>query len=302
MPISRPARFRGALLGLAVGDALGTTLEFSNRGTFRLITDMTGGGPFRLAPGQWTDDTSMALCLAASLVECRGFDARDQIERYCRWQDEGYYSSTGRCFDIGMTVRAALDRYRSTKDPFAGPTLPNTAGNGCITRLAPVPMFFCADPDSARANSAESSRITHGAPECLDACRLFGGMLQRALVGETKEEVLLGEAQTFQGSPALMMVARGDYRQKDEKSLRPSGYVVDCLEAALWCFRKTRSFERAVLRAANLGGDADTTAAVCGQLAGAFYGAQAIPSQWVSKLAMHEEIARLADSLAVERS
>src|SRR5687767_1586163 len=141
MPISRPARFRGALLGLAVGDALGATLEFTNRGTFRPITEMTGGGPFRLEPGQWTDDTSMALCLAASLVECRGFDARDQMERYCRWQDDGFYSSTGRCFDIGMTVRAALDRFRSTRDAFAGPELLNTAVKGCIKRLVHVAML-----------------------------------------------------------------------------------------------------------------------------------------------------------------
>ena len=100
-------RYRGALLGLAVGDALGTTLEFKRPGSFAPITDMVGGGPFGLKPGQWTDDTSMALCLAESLVECRGFDPVDQLRRYCRWYREGHLSSTGRCFDIGNTTRAA---------------------------------------------------------------------------------------------------------------------------------------------------------------------------------------------------
>lgn len=292
-----PARFRGALLGLAIGDATGTTLEFTSPGKFKPITGMVGGGPFRLEPGQWTDDTSMALCLATSLVECRGFDPRDQIERYCRWEEKGYLSSTGRCFDIGMTTRAALDRYRATGDPFAGPALPNTAGNGCIMRLAPIPMFYMSDARAARHFSAESSRVTHGAPECLDACRLFGGILHRALHGVGKQEVLLGDAEDFQGSPGLIAIARGAYRNKRETEIRPSGYVVDSLEAALWSFFKTTTFESAVLRAANLGGDADTTAAICGQVAGAFYGASGIPEQWRKKVAMRDELIRLANAL-----
>ena len=105
-------RFRGCLLGLAAGDALGTTLEFKSPGTFEPIDDMIGGGPFGLRAGQWTDDTSMALCLATSLIECGGFDAMDQMRRYVRWRDEGYLSSTGYCFDIGNTVSGALDRFR----------------------------------------------------------------------------------------------------------------------------------------------------------------------------------------------
>src|SRR5437879_921177 len=124
-------RFRGCLVGLAVGDALGTTVEFQPRGTFTPVHDLVGGGPFNLAPGEWTDDTSMALCLATSLVECATFDARDQMERYCHWRDEGYISSNGRCFDIGNTVAAALGRYRETGKPFAGSIDPKTAGNGC---------------------------------------------------------------------------------------------------------------------------------------------------------------------------
>jgi ADP-ribosyl-[dinitrogen reductase] hydrolase len=287
--LSDPGHFRGGLLGLAIGDAIGTTLEFTSRGAFKPITDMLGGGPFHLKPGQWTDDTSMALCLATSLVECHGFDARDQMDRYHRWYEDGYLSSTGRCFDIGVTTRASLDRYRATGDPFAGPTLPNTAGNGCIMRLAPVPMFFCSDPEAARHYAAESSRTTHGAPECLEACRLFAGMLVGAINGDSKEEVLLRDARSFKGSANLMAIARGEYRTKSEDAIHGTGYVVQSLEAALWCFDKTKSFEAAVLRAANLGGDADTTAAVCGQVAGAFYGEAGIPEKWRKRVAMQDD-------------
>ena len=128
-------RYRGCLLGLAVGDALGTTLEFQPPGSFEPTADKVGGGPFRLKPGQWTDDTSMALCLAESLIERRGFDPVDQLERYCCWYRTGHLSSTGRCFDIGSTTRAALHRFERTREPCCGSTDPATAGNGSIMRL-----------------------------------------------------------------------------------------------------------------------------------------------------------------------
>src|SRR5436190_917254 len=152
-------RHIGCLIGLAVGDALGTTLEFRPKGGFDPIDDMIGGGPFGLNPGEWTDDTSMALCLADSLLESSGFDAADQMRRYVRWWREGYRSSRpGQCFDIGNTVRAALERFERTGTAFAGSTDPNSAGNGSLMRLAPVPMFYSDDPAQAIARAAESSR------------------------------------------------------------------------------------------------------------------------------------------------
>jgi ADP-ribosyl-[dinitrogen reductase] hydrolase len=290
-------RFRGCLLGLAVGDALGTTVEFRARGTFPLLDDIVGGGPFQLIAGQWTDDTSMALCLAASLTELRRFDARDQIERYWRWREHGYYSSTGRCFDIGSTVASALRRYRETGDPFAGSSDPLSAGNGCIMRLAPVAMFYFPDEAAATTYSGESSRTTHGAQECVEACRLFGGMICRALAGASKDDVLFGDTATGDRPPSIAAIARGDYVKRPEADVRSSGYVVESLEAALWCFTHTDDYASAVLRAANLGYDADTTAAVCGQLSGAFYGAGGIPMQWQAILAMRDQITALADDL-----
>jgi len=164
-------RYRGCLLGLAAGDAVGTTVEFAPRGSFAPVTDMAGGGPFGLRPGEWTDDTSMALCLAASLLERREFDPRDQMERYCRWWERGYMSSTGKCFDIGNTVRGALMRFQETGEPFAGSTHPQSAGNGSIMRLAPAAMFWSPNVDDVVHYCGESSRTTHGAAECVDACR-----------------------------------------------------------------------------------------------------------------------------------
>ena len=184
------ARFRGCLVGLAAGDALGTTLEFHSPGSFEPINDMVGGGPFGLEPGQWTDDTSIALCLAASLIEREGFDPPDQMRRYVRWWREGYMSSTGRCFDIGVTTSRALSRFMDTGEPYSGPTDPVSAGSGSLMRLAPVAMYFAGDPAEALARSADSSKTTHGPEEAVDACRYFAGLLVGALQGVAKEVLL----------------------------------------------------------------------------------------------------------------
>jgi ADP-ribosyl-[dinitrogen reductase] hydrolase len=289
--------FRGCLLGLAVGDAVGTTVEFRPRGSFPPVTDLTGGGPFHLNPGEWTDDTSMALCLAASLIECGGFNAKDQMDRYLRWYEEGYLSSNERCFDIGNTVRQALARYQHTGDPFSGSTDPSTAGNVSIMRLAPVVLFSYPHAETIWHYSAESSRTTHAAAECLDACRLLGDILFRALNGASQEDCLFGTLPERLASPAIQAIARGEYRGKAAHQINGSGYVVASLEAALWCFWTTETYEAAILAAANLGDDADTTAAICGQVAGAFYGEPGIPARWLEKLVMHQQIARFAEQL-----
>jgi ADP-ribosyl-[dinitrogen reductase] hydrolase len=254
-------RTRGCLLGLAVGDAVGTTVEFCARGTFPLVMDMTGSGPFSLEAGQWTDDTSMALCLATSLVACHGFDAHDQMRRYLDWSHRGYLSSNGVCFGIGNTVAAALNRYVNVGDPFAGSKDTDSAGNGSIMRLAPIPMYYEDAPDEMEDYAVRSSRTTHGATECLDACRLLALIIRRALVGESKEQVILGESGRSFGKSKITSIARADYTTKTEIDIRGTGYVVDSLEAAMWCFSGTDDFRAAILKAANLGDDADTTAA-----------------------------------------
>lgn len=290
-------RVRGCLLGLAVGDAIGTTVEFKPRGTFEPLTDMVGGGPFRLAPGQWTDDTAMALCLGASFLEREQCDPRDQMERYVRWFRDGFMSCTGSCFDIGNTVRNALVRFEATGDPFSGSTDAHMAGNGCIMRLAPVALFYWLTEDAAETAAVESCRTTHGAVECIDACRLLARMLVRAQHGASKDDVLFADRARFGESSRIGQIAAGTYAGKDAGEISGSGYVVHCLEAALWCFHQTDTFADAVLAAANLGDDADTTAAVCGQLAGAYYGKSAIPRHWLERLAWGDRIGDMARDL-----
>jgi ADP-ribosyl-[dinitrogen reductase] hydrolase len=298
-------RFLGCLAGLAVGDAVGTSLEFMPPGSFAPLTDMLGGGPFGLEPGQWTDDTSMALCLAESLVVTGSFDPRDQMERYLRWYREGYWSSTGRCFDIGNTVRTALRRFEATGEPFAGSSDPRSAGNGSLMRLAPVVLFAVHDPARALHLAGESSRTTHGARAAIDACRFFAGLLVGALQGASKATLLAAGYSPQPGywavnplDPDITEIANGSFKTRQPPEIRGTGYVVQSLEAALWAFYHGRDFREGCLLAANLGDDADTTAAIYGQLAGAFYGLPGIPATWLAKLARREEILGLAQQLA----
>jgi ADP-ribosyl-[dinitrogen reductase] hydrolase len=297
-------RFRGCLLGLATGDALGTTLEFKSPGSFKPVEDIIGGGPFNLEPGQWTDDTSMALCLAESLIECRGFNPHDQMTRFVRWYRQGHLSSTGVCFDISNTVRSALISFEKTGEPFSGSTDFYSAGNGSLMRLAPVPMFYVKRPGEAIEKSGESSRTTHGVNSAVDACRFLGGLLVGALNGFSKDDLLSERFSPIDGYwevqplvEEIDQIAMGSFKKKQPPEIRGTGYVVDSLEAALWAFYQCESFEEGCLMAVNLGDDADTTGTVYGQLAGAYYGEQAIPSAWRSRLALNELIRDYADQI-----
>ena len=297
-------RYRGALLGLAVGDAVGTSVEFSRPGTFEPVTDMTGGGPFGLQAGQWTDDTSMALCLATSLIETRAFDPVDQLTRYVRWWREGYLSSTGRCFDIGNTVSDALHQFQRTNDPWSGSTDRMAAGNGSLMRLAPVPLAYAPNPVAAVRRAAESSRTTHGATEAVDACRYYAALIVGALNGELKERILSPgyalpgiDKEVEPLAPAVEAIAAGSFAEKSPPEIAGTGYSVNSLEAALWAFWNSDNFRDGCLLAVNLGDDADTTVAIYGQVAGAFYGESGIPAEWLQRLHERDMIGRLAESL-----
>jgi len=233
-------RYLGALLALACGDAVGTTVEFSPRGSFAPVTGMTGGGPFGLQPGQWTDDTSMALCLAESLVQKGVFDAADQMVRYLNWWQWGYLSSTGTCFDIGGTVRSALASFQQTGNPWSGSATPDTAGNGSLMRLAPVVLFAYPDAEAAVAYAADSSRTTHAAAEAVESCQLLAALLCSALAG-TAKDALLDSIAFRPAEPKLMELASGSFLAKTEQQIRGTGYCVESLEAALWCFFHTDS-------------------------------------------------------------
>jgi ADP-ribosyl-[dinitrogen reductase] hydrolase len=203
-------RAKGALLGLAVGDALGTTLEFSARDTLPHHTEMTGGGPFHLRPGEWTDDTAMALALADSLITCQEFDPHDLMTHFVAWWREGEYSCTGTCFDIGTTTAQALARFEQAGNPFAGSTREDEAGNGSLMRSAPVALFCLHDADQAHHLAREQSRTTHGAPQCLDACAYFVQLLREAILGS--KDVL--RPRTFPGHPTIAAIAAGQWREQ----------------------------------------------------------------------------------------
>jgi len=291
-------RARGALLGLAAGDAVGTTVEFSPRGAVTPVSDMVGGGPFSLAPGQWTDDTSMALCLAESLIECAGHDPADQMRRYLRWHETGHLSSTGRCFDIGNAVRGQLMRFKRTGTPHDQFVDEEAAANGSLMRLAPVSIRWFHDPATVTAMAAASSRPTHPAARPVDACRVLAAMTAALVRGEPWETVT---APGFwnQGPlhPQIADIVAGSWRTKSRDEIRGTGFCVASLEAAIWAVDTASGFRTAILNAANLGDDADTTAAIAGQLAGARFGATGIPPAWLERLSLRTRIEALADAL-----
>ena len=285
-------RYRGSILGLAAGDAIGAPVEFRAPGSFEPVSGMASGGAFGLKAGQWTDDTSLALCLSESLIETKSFDLIDQLDRYILWYRHGHLSSTGECFDIGNTTSAALQEFERIRNPYSGPTSPSTAGNGSLMRLAPVPLVYANRFVEAVEKSGESSRTTHGATEAVDSCRYLGALITGAVNGQSKADLLSDhyseDASYWPADPLcekVAAIARGSFKEKEPPFIKGGGYVIECLEAALWAFHNSLSFESGCLLAVNLGDDADTTGAVYGQLAGAYYGASGIPRTWVNALA-----------------
>ncbi|MGI4939632.1 MAG: ADP-ribosylglycohydrolase family protein [Janthinobacterium lividum] len=266
----------GALLGLAVGDAVGAALEFSPKPRFAVLDDMTQGGPHHLARGQWTDDTAMALALADSLALAPGLDPADLIRRFLDWRDTGAYSCTGTCFDIGNATRTALERFRRTGEPLAGAANPAASGNGALMRLAPVAIRHWRNREVLQQGAALQTRTTHGSPATLAASGVLADMLADAIAGASLPEVL--------ASPAAGRI-EGGWRGLHRDVVEGSGWVVQALQAAVWAVARTTDFRSAVLLAANLGDDADSTAAIAGQLAGAIYGAAGIPPGWLDALA-----------------
>jgi len=285
----------GCLLGLAVGDAVGAAVEFQPRGSFPPVTDMTGGGPFNLKPGEWTDDTTQALCLGQSLLADGGVDLADFMTRMRAWMERGENTVPGRCFDIGNATRAAIERYIATGLAGAGSEAGDTAGNASLVRLAPLAIRAAQDVELARTLAIKQSRSTHATVECLDACALFVSYLVDALNGADKAGATRPRVLAL--APNLLFISAGEWRTKSRDEIQSSGYVVHTLEAALWSVWQTDNFKDAVLTAANLGDDADSVAAVAGQLAGALYGAKAIPPEWLAKLAWRDKLEQLANEL-----
>lgn len=297
--MTRIDRSRGALIGLAVGDALGAAVEFQSPGGFLPVTGYRDGGPHRLKPGEWTDDTSMALALADSIAAV-GWDVHDQARRYIEWWKTGKYSVNGRCFDIGITTQGALSRFAAEPNAFtSGDRADRASGNGSIMRLAPVPIRYAHlyphRCDELARLAEESSLPTHASDQCISACRYLAIVLAALIQGEDRDQVLDADWPLLQQlraarqlHPLIEEVARGSFRRKQPPAIQGSGWVVKSLEASLWAFHDAGDFEEAVLKAVNLGDDADTTGAICGQLAGAFWGESGIPQHLRTGLARKE--------------
>ncbi|CAF0797507.1 unnamed protein product [Didymodactylos carnosus] len=336
-------KFRGSLLGLAVGDALGAHVEFRPHSYLQQnpVTGLAGGGTWSLEAGKWTDDTSMALCLAVSLIVHGGFYAYDQLVRYKWWYKSGYLSSTGRCFDIGSATKTSLETFHQRQRALANKLNINSeekidtleehvivkeefntncsysgvAGNGALMRLAPIPLFFWRSNTKATQFAAKSALLTHGDKKAADACRYYALLICCAINGYSKEQLLnthlhvdawdagwFGQERLHE---EVIRVAEGSYQRSDgfEGGIKGKGYIISAMEAALWAFWSDEDkFENGVLRAINLGDDTDTTAAIYGQLAGACYGAKAIPRKWLDKLYAKDLITCLADWLKYKGS
>ncbi|CAF1409037.1 unnamed protein product [Adineta ricciae] len=327
----------GSLIGLALGDALGAHVEFRPRQYLvdNPVTDLQAGGTWGLRKGQFTDDTSMALCLAISLITRHDFVPYDQLVRYKWWYRYGYMSSTGECFDIGSGTRESICAFESRQKKFAKIhqisenemdflddkklleefdiycSHDRAAGNGGLMRLAPVPLFFHQSPRRAVKYSGISAIITHGDRRVYDACRYYGALIVAALRGEKKEKLLDEEFyekhQDWFGNKPLheevQKIAQGSFKTKNgyEGGIRGKGFVLSSLEAALWAFYTDEdSFKKGVLAAVNLGDDTDTTAAIYGQLAGAYYGYKELPEEWVKQIYAHEFLQCLSEWIVYE--
>jgi ADP-ribosylglycohydrolase len=311
--VSIRERVEGALFGLAAGDALGVPVEFEGRALRDAdpVLGMRGGGTWRVEPGTWSDDTSLALCLAESIAE-RGFDPEDAGRRFLSWLERGLWAARGEAFDVGGATHRALGRIRAGMPAaLAGGRGENDNGNGSLMRILPASIWLAALPEPARLNAiAAYSAVTHGHPRSILGCWLHCLVAGRLLLGESPREAYgsaMEEASSrLEGLPLSLRAEAGIYGRVlggglaslPSSAVRGSGYVVHCLEASLWCLLRSSSYAECALAAVNLGEDADTTGAVAGGLAGLAYGRAAIPVDWVQALARNGEIEALAARFA----
>lgn len=294
-------------MGLAIGDALGAIVEYKRPGTFEKVSGFRTGGSHGLVLGEWTDETSMALALADS-ISSKGWDLKDQADRYLAWWRDGAYCVRQESRDINHVMAMTLDVFERTGDFAAmNQCVAHSTNNGSLSRLAPIVVAFHGDEiwvDRLSEKAADSSRLTHPHHECVSACRYLVIVLAGLVNGIDRDVVLsadwepvsrLREIQTLHKNVEL--VIQGSFRVLQPPEIQASGYSAKCLEAALWSFHQASSFEEAVLAAVNLGYDADNAGAVCGQLAGAFFGERSIPAHWMMELARKDLLDQSVEKL-----
>jgi ADP-ribosylglycohydrolase/O-acetyl-ADP-ribose deacetylase (regulator of RNase III) len=285
----------GSLIGLAIGDAMGAPYEFQPFG-YKVVDHYITGGVHNISIGEWTDDTSMALCLAQSLIDCKGFNAKDQMERYLSWSHDGYFCTRTHCFDIGNTVSSALQKYKETKNPYSGLGGDSNSGNGSLMRIAPIALMYRNNKDDLITYAAKSSQMTHKSQLAVDACIVYAQLIAGAINGISKEELLSKEFINRENiREEVLRIIDGSYKEK--KEFKATGYVLHTLESALMAFYRYDSFEDGLLHVISLGDDTDTVGAVYGQLAAAYYGYDAIDEKYKAELQQHDKIYNIADRL-----
>lgn len=302
---------KSALFGVAVGDALGVPVEFESRADIGLepVTGMTGYGTYDLPPGTWSDDSSLTFCLAEALTQ--GFDLETIGRNFVRWHREAFWTAHGEVFDVGNATRIAIDRMvQGSPAGMAGPSDEASNGNGSLMRILPLLFHMNGRPLTERFElTRQVSSITHGHIRSVIACFYYLEFARQIMEGKEKfaiyrdlQRVVSGHLSALLIDPAEVVIfdrlLKYDIHRLPEAEIRSSGYVIDTLEAAVWCLLTTDSYSEAVLRAVNLGQDTDTTAAVTGGLAGLLYGYDAIPSEWITRIARKDDIANLAERLA----
>jgi ADP-ribosyl-[dinitrogen reductase] hydrolase len=307
---ARRERMLGGLWGSLVGDALGVPVEFKSREEVRRqpVTGMRGYGTHQQPAGTWSDDSSLLLCSAESLVERGGFDAADMGARFVRWEGECHWTPHGRVFDIGGTTSQALSRLRMGTPPEqAGGGDEHSNGNGSLMRILPVALWFNASPVDEMLDAVHrASALTHRHPRSQMACGVFALVVRELLGGATPAEAYENAVRelpaTYQAGPFLAErqhfcdFEAGGLATVPEKEIRSGGYVVHTLTASVWCLLTSASFEETVLKAVNLGSDTDTTGCVAGAIAGIYHGQGAIPADWISTLARKGDVATLFEA------
>ncbi|HSP46779.1 MAG TPA: ADP-ribosylglycohydrolase family protein [Clostridiaceae bacterium] len=307
-------KIMGALIGVVVGDAVGMPVQFEPRENRkrRPVTDMEGWGCFHMAPGSWSDDSSLTLCLTESLLEA-GVDPEDAARRFVSWYDHGYWTPGGFSFDIGGGTADAMENLKRGASALeSGPSHRRANGNGSLMRIMPAALYLAEKPEKEMFKGIwDLSGITHGHALSRTACFLYALMTRELLEGSdamtayralcTKKDELVGKGLHTE---AFERILGGGLHLIPEEGIRSSGYVIDSLEAALWCLLTGRTYKETILHAVNLGEDTDTIAAIAGGLAGILYGREGIPEEWVQTLVRREDILelfeRFTDSLADE--
>lgn len=285
------SKFFNAMIGLIVGDALGVPYEFKTRDTFKAV-DMIGYGTHYQPPGTWSDDSSLTLCTVESLARCGKVDLADTMNTFADWYMFGHMTPHGKVFDIGGTTRNAIINYlNGIPAHLCGGTSNRDNGNGSLMRI--LPFAFTMSSFNDAGNIVDVSALTHAHYISYNACFLYCSIARGLLCGVEKNGILNVLIKNPAEAPFNRLKLLGVLSRDEIKS---TGYVVDTLEAALWCFLKTDSYKECVLMAVNLGGDTDTIAAVAGGLAGIYYGiggTDGIPEKWIAQIAKLDEIKEL---------